>query len=409
MRLLVLSQYYWPESFQINDVVASLVRQGVAVEVLTGKPNYPSGRIFSGYRTRGCGRQRHQGALIHRVPLLARGRGAWRLALNYLSFVLSGLVCGPAILRNRRFDAILVYAPSPVLQALPAVLLGRLKGCPVALWVQDLWPESLSATGYLTNRAALGLVEKAVAFIYRHTDLLLVPSPAFEAPIRALAHRTSIVYHPNSAEETFALPARGEPPAVEGLNSGFSVLFAGNIGSAQAVETIVEAASRLKAYPDIHFVVLGDGSRREWMRRQARERDLHRLHLPGRFPVETMPALMQRASALLVTLADRAIFRATVPSKVQAYLAAGRPILASLNGEGARLVTMAGAGLAVPAEDGVALADAVLALYRMSPEQREAMGARGRACYRRHFAHEMLVDRLIGHLRSMRQGRKDPS
>jgi glycosyltransferase involved in cell wall biosynthesis len=145
------------------------------------------------------------------------------------------------------------------------------------------------------------------------------------------------------------------------------------------------------------------------MRRQARARELDRLHLPGRFPVETMPALMQRASALLVTLADRAIFRATVPSKVQAYLAAGRPILASLNGEGARLVTMAGAGLAVPAEDGVALADAVLALYRMSPEQREAMGTRGRACYRRHFAHEMLVDRLIGHLRSMRQGRKGPS
>ncbi len=409
MRLLVLSQYYWPESFPINDVVASLARRGITVEVLTGQPNYPSGRIFPGYRALGWRREVHQGALIHRVPLLARGRGGWRLALNYFSFVFSGLLFGPAILGRREFDAILVYAPSPVLQTLPALLLGRLKGCPVALWVQDLWPESLSATGYVTSRAAIGLVAKVVAFIYRHTDLLLVPSPAFEPPIRRLASNPPIVYHPNSVEEIFASPARGEAPAVQGLNGVFSVLFAGNIGSAQAVETIVEAASRLKASPDIHFVVLGDGSRREWMRRQVRARGLDRLHLPGRFPVETMPGLMQKASALLVTLADREIFRATIPSKVQAYLAAGRPILACLNGEGARLVKAAGAGLAVPAEDGAALADAVVKLYRMPPEQREAMGAQGRACYRRHFAHEVLVERLIGHLRSMDRRRRDRS
>lgn len=407
MRLLILTQYYWPESFQINDVAASLVRKGIAVEVLTGQPNYPSGRIFPGYRALGWRRERHQGVLIHRMPLLARGRGGWRLALNYFAFVFSGLVCGPAILRRKAFDAIFVYAPSPVLQTLPALLLARLKGCPVALWVQDLWPESLSATGYVTNRAVIGLVEKVVAFIYRHTDLLLVPSPAFAAPIRRLAPNTPIVYHPNSVDEVFALPAQDAPPVVEGLNGGFSVLFAGNIGSAQAVETIVEAASRLKAYPDIHFVVLGDGSRREWMRRQVRARGLDRLHLPGRLPVETMPGLMQKASALLVTLADRDIFRATIPSKIQAYLAAGRPIIACLNGEGARLVTEAGAGLAVPAENGAALADAVLDLYLRPRSQREALGARGRTYYERHFAHEMLVGRLIGHLREAGRRRKD--
>ena len=177
-------------------------------------------------------------------------------------------------------------------------------------------------------------------------------------------------------------------------------MFAGNIGTAQAVEVIVEAVRLLKEQADIHFVVLGEGSRWDWMREQAQQLGLGNLHLPGRFPVETMPGFMQQASALLVTLADREIFRATIPSKVQAYLAAGRPILACLNGEGAELVTAAGAGLAVPAEDGPALAAAILQLYRMPQQEREAMGARGRLYCAQHFAHDMLVDRLIVHLRS---------
>jgi len=324
-----------------------------------------------------------------------------RLALNYVSFIFSGLLFAPRMLRKKRFDVIFVYAPSPILQAIPALFLGWLQGCPVVLWVQDLWPESLSATGHVRNRLVLKLVEQMVRFIYQHTDLLLVQSHAFVAPVRTLAADTPIEYYPNSVDDTFAVPAKGELPAVAGLDKGFSVMFAGNIGTAQAVEVIVEAAALLKGQPDIHFVVLGEGSRWEWMRQEAQKRELSNLHLPGRFPVETMPAFMQKASALLVTLADQEIFRATIPSKVQAYLAAGRPIIACLNGEGAALVTESGAGLSVPAEDGHALADAVMQLYRMQPQEREAMGARGRLYYAQHFSHEMLVDQLIGHLQSV--------
>jgi len=406
MKVLVVSQYFWPESFRITDVAKTLLDKGVEVEVLTGKPNYPRGQIYPGYRAWGCQQETYQGIDIYRIPLLTRGNGGWRLALNYLSFIVSGLLFAPWLLRKKRFDAIFIYAPSPILQAIPAIFLGWLKGCPVVLWVQDLWPESLSATGHVRNRIVLKLVERVVRFIYRHTELLLVQSHAFEAPVRALAAATPIVYYPNSVDDTFAQPARSEPPRVEGLGEGFSVMFAGNIGTAQAVGVIVEAASLLKEQPDIHFIVLGEGSRWEWMREEAQKRGLGNMHLPGRFPVETMPGFMQRASALLVTLADQEIFKATIPSKVQAYLAAGRPILACLNGEGANLVTAAGAGLAVPAEDGHALADAVLRLYRMPEAEREAMGACGRLYYAEHFAHDMLVDQLIGHLRSVRDQKK---
>lgn len=407
MRVLLVTQYFWPENFSINGVVKTLVEKGIEVEVLTGKPNYPRGEMFAGYRAWGCRRESFQGVEINRIPLLARGRGAWGLALNYLSFIISGLLFAPWMLRGKSYDVIFVYAPSPILQAIPAIFLGWLKGGHVVLWVQDLWPESISATGRVKNRPTIKLVEQVVRFIYRHVDLLLVQSRAFEAPVRALASKTPIVYQPNSVDDIFAKPATQEIPQVEALGQGFSVMFAGNVGSAQAVEVIVEAASILKSFADIHFVILGDGSAREWMVKEQRQRRLHNLHLLGRFPVETMPGFMQKASALLVTLADQPIFAATVPNKVQAYMAAGRPIIACLNGEGARLIVEAEAGFATPAEDAKALADTILRLYWLPPSEREKMGDNGRRYYQEHFNHDRLVDQLIKCLQVVFQAGKD--
>ncbi len=408
MRVLVVSQYFWPEIFRINDVVKSLVEQGIEVEVLTGKPNYPQGVISSGYRFWGCQTELWEGAILHRVPLLPRGRNSHiRLLLNYLSFIFFGLLSGSWLVRRRQYDVIFVYGLSPILSALPALFIGWLKGKKVVIWVQDLWPESLSATGFIRKNFIISVVRKAVRFIYKHADLLLVQSPAFEAPVRALASDTPVVYYPNSVDDTFALPSMDETPWVAGLDEGFSVMFAGNIGAAQAVGVIVEAASLLKEYTDIHFVVLGDGSSREWMLKKVQQRGLTNLHLPGRFPIETMPGFMQKASSLLVTLADQPIFTATVPNKVQAYMAAGRPIIACLNGEGARLVVDAKAGLATPAEDAVALADTILHLYRLSSDERKVMGDNGRKYYHENFDHNHLVSQLIGHLQAVSMSKKD--
>ena len=188
MKVLVISQYYYPENFRINEVVQTLVDKGIDVEVLTGKPNYPEGRLFPGYRAWGSQVETLLGAKVYRVPMVARGsRSALRLALNYLSFVLSGLFCGPWLLRRQKYDAVFVYGVSPILQALPALFIGWLKNARVTVWVQDLWPESLQATGYVRNRWVLAGVRQLVRFIYRHTDLLLVQSKGFEAPVAAMA------------------------------------------------------------------------------------------------------------------------------------------------------------------------------------------------------------------------------
>jgi glycosyltransferase involved in cell wall biosynthesis len=405
MKLLVVSQYFWPEDFRINEVVGSLVQKGVIVDVLTAKPNYPEGKVFHGYRAGGCRVENYLGASVHRVPLLPRGsKSGWRLALNYLSFVASGLLFGPWLLRKRHYDVVFVYGPSPILLAIPAVFLAWVKRRKLIVWVQDLWPESLSATGYVRNPRVLRAVEWVVRRIYRHTDLLLVQSRAFEAPVAALAPGKPIAYYPNSVDATFAEPPSPgfALPAVPALEEGFAVVFAGNVGAGQAVEVMVDAAELLKHVPQIRFVVFGQGSSWDWMREQVRARGLTNLHLPGRFPVNTMPGLMQKAGALLVTLADEPIFALTVPNKVQAYMASGRPILACLNGEGARLVAEeAQAGLSVPAQDAQALAAAVLKLYQMPAEERAQLGANGRRYFKAHFDHDKLVDELMAHLRAM--------
>ncbi len=328
---------------------------------------------------------------------MPRGKGGVRLALNYLSFILFAFVFGPWLLRNRRFDAIFVFAPSPILQAIPAISLGWLKNCPVLLWVQDLWPESLSSTGHVKHPSVLKMVEHAVKWIYRHVDLLLVQSRAFIPKVRSLAGTTPIVYYPNSFIEN----APGEmlhQIDCPGFDCDFPILFAGNIGSAQSVEVVLEAATILRDVEGIRFVMVGDGSRRDWMIQQALDRGLKNLVFLGRFPIESMPTLLSKAAALLVTLTDTEIFRLTIPSKVQAYLAAGRPIIACLNGAGAEIVKDANAGVTVPAEDASALAQAVKGLCAMPTHERLEMGARGRKYYEEHFSHEKLVDELIVHL-----------
>jgi glycosyltransferase involved in cell wall biosynthesis len=402
VRILVSSQHFWPEVFRINDLVKALTQRGADVDVLTGKPNYPEGRYYPGYRGLGCQQERYGGGNIFRVPLTARGSGgAVRLVFNYLSFIVSGLLFAPWLLRGRRYDVIFVYASSPLLQAIPALFLGWIKRCPVVVWVQDLWPESLAATGYVKNRYILAGVRRIVHFIYSHSELLLVQSRAYLPAVSKSAPGKPVIYYPNSVESVFCDPVVAEAPSVPGLDANFPIVFAGNIGTVQAIDLIVEAADLLKAYPDIHFVLLGEGVRGEWLRHEVEVRGMRNVSVPGRYPVEAMPGIYRKAAALLVALTGEPVFAATVPSKLQTYLAAGRPILASLDGEGARIVTEADAGLAAPAGDARALADNALALYKMKPGDRDRLGSNGCRYFQQHFDRSLLVDRLLDHFRSV--------
>ena len=390
MKILIFSQYFWPETFRINEVVQSLREIGCEVSVLTGQPNYPDGEVPPGYSSTALWTQMRKGLTIHRVPLVPRRRG---LILNYLSFVLSAAVFGPWLLRDQRFDMILVYAPSPILQAIPAVWLAWLKGARLVTWVQDLWPQSLEATGFVRNRRLLAMVAELVRWIYRRCDLLLVQSQAFIPPVKAMAGRTPVQYHPNPGELAFDQMQPLGPPALV-LDPGFNVVFAGNLGTVQALGTVLDAAELLMSYPDVRIVLVGSGSRSEWLQQEVARRQLGNIKLAGRFAPEAMPGILAQASALLVSLVRCPIMSQTVPSKVQAYLAAGKPIIASLDGEGSRVLEESDAGVSCPAEDAVALAEAVLRLRAMPSNELQCMGEAGQLYYKQHFDPAVLARRL---------------
>lgn len=404
MRVLLWSQYFWPENFRINELAAALQASGVQVTVLTGKPNYPQGDIFPGYSSIGIRHERYAGAQVVRVPLVPRGSGSpLRLAINYLSFIVSGYVLAPFALRGQECDVVFVYAPSPLLQALPAIFLARLKRAPLVLWVQDLWPESLLATGFVRNRWALKIVGAIVRYIYRHADSILIQSEAFRGPVACLVDDPGkIRYFPNTAEPVAERCASdGTRGVAAEIGKVFSVVFAGNIGAAQSMETILAAAERLGPHSDIRFFVVGGGSRGAWLKQEIGRRRLGNVLLPGPLPPADMPAVFAAASALLVTLGDAPALALTIPSKLQAYLAAGRPVIASLNGEGARIVREAQAGFTCPAEDGEGLAAAVLRLYGLTPGERSRLGENGRRYFSQHFEPKKRVSELIEHFKDI--------
>ncbi len=400
MRILLVTQYFWPEVFRINDVVEGLLERGHEIVVLTGLPNYPEGKFAKGYSLAGPYTEDFHGAKIVRSPMLARGSSAFSLVLNYFTFASMAALVGPFRCRGR-FDAILVFEPSPIFVGIPARVMGMVKRAPILFWVQDLWPESLLATGAVTSPRALRMVETVVRWVYRGCALLLVQSEAFIEPIRRLGvPAEKIVYFPNSAEGFYRPVARQENWTGPALPEGFRVMFAGNIGAAQSFETILEAAELLRGETRINWVILGDGRQFAWVRQEVDRRGLSgQVHLMGRHPVETMPDWFGQADVMLVALRRDATMAMTIPAKVQSYLASGKPVVASIDGEGARVIGMAGAGLTAPAEDSAALADRVRSLYQMSAEQREAMGKRGLAYFRLHYSRETLLAQLEGWLR----------
>lgn len=396
MRLLVVSQYFWPENFRINDLVAELVRRGHKVTLLTGLPNYPDGEVFSAYRDDPAGYARYEGAEIIRVPLVSRGRGNLRLMLNYLSFAVSASVVGLWKLRGRHFDAIFTYQLSPVTVGVPAIVLRAVKRAPMAFWILDLWPDTLHAVGMVRSPFLLRVVGKLVTFIYRRCDLILAQSRSFIPKIREfVGDLQRVEFFPSWAEAVFGWQDVAPAPEVPPASGGFNVMFAGNIGDAQDFPAILNAAEQLKSWSNIRWLILGDGREASWVRDQIKQRGLQdNVLMLGRFSMERMPSFFKHADALLVSLKDEPIFAMTIPGKLQSYLAAGIPVLAMLNGEGAEVVRRSGAGLTCAAGDHGGLAAAVLRLSQMSEAERQVMGENGRTISAVEFGRDGLIDRL---------------
>lgn len=399
MKILFLSQYFHPEQFLNNTIARALAAAGHDVTVLTGVPNYPGGRMFEGYSNRKRTREVWQGITIRRVLTVPRGQARAQLLLNYLVYPAAAAWRIVRLGRRACGNVSFVSMPSPLLQALAGIFAKRLWGVPTVYWVQDIWPESAIVTLKIRNRLVIAALEALCGWIYRQADVILVQSDGFHRAIARFgvpAERLKTL--PNCAPELFERPLQGEVPGhIRALvPQGRRILmFAGNIGDSQDFPTIVAAAERLDPANDLLIVVVGSGRAEGRARALVKERGLEdRILFLGRFPESDMPAFFACADGLLVSLRDEPIFALTIPSKVQAYLACSRPVLAALSGEGAAVIKRAGAGLVVPPSDPEALAEAMDRFARLSVEELSEMGAAGRRHYQAHFSLAAVTDRL---------------
>ncbi|PHS25229.1 MAG: glycosyltransferase WbuB [Methylophaga sp.] len=403
MKVLIVTQYFWPEFFIINDLVETLVSQGHTIKVLTGKPNYPDGQLFDGYSQHGTKQELFaKKASVFRAPLCPRRTGdAKDLLLNYGSFIWNGFRFFPPAVKNEHYDAILVFSPSPITAAIPAIYLRWKLKTHLVIWVQDLWPESLSATGFIKNKIALKLISYLVKGIYACSDTLLVQSQAFIKPIEVLAKQDKIQYFPNAIHDmkNAILDIDGDNVLSEELKKllevNFCIVFAGNIGKAQSIETLISVAVKLRSRPSIKIVFVGKGSMLEWAQQEVARLHLKNVVFTGAFPINVMPSIFSSAQALLVSLKSDKVFSYTIPSKVQAYMSAGRPIIASIDGEAARIINEANAGLTCAAGDVNGLVERIVQMFKMSQEDRGILGENGRRYFLEHFEIERQCKKLV--------------
>lgn len=395
MKILLVSQYFYPENFKSNDIALELTKRGHDVTVLTGIPNYPEGKFYKDYGFFKKSRENYQGINIIRAWLIPRGKGSGcGLFFNYISWAFFASIKAFFLSFHKKFDVILVHEPSPITQGFPAIVVKKIQKIPLHFWVLDLWPESLTSAGGIRNKYVLSVFTIMVKYIYNNSDKILISSKGFATSILEKgSYDNKLIYFPNWAEN--AILDGQSNYSIPNLPEGFKLIFAGNIGVSQDVDSIIKAAFILKEMSDVHFVFIGDGRSKKQLEDFVFENNLNQtVCFLGKFPIEAMKTFYNQADVLLVSLKNELIYNVTVPAKLQAYLCTKKPILGMLNGEGAQIINEAKCGFTVKAGDYVGLANKIIEMYEMSLEERLNLGINGFSFYEDNFTLVKCIDKL---------------
>lgn len=396
MRILLFTQYYTPEPpLRPSDLGTTLAERGHEVMAITGFPCYPKGEIYPGYPALGLRQETIARVKVLRLPVFPdHSRSALRRVGYYSSIALGACLAGPLV--GGKFDAAFVFHP-PLTLGIPAILTRWLRGVPYVYDVQDLWPESLPATGMISSPVLLSGLSRLERFNYRHAAAISVISPGFKQNLIGKgvpAEKIQVI--PNWADEAIYRPVPKDPTLAEALNMAgrFNIVYGGNMGLPQMLTNVIEAAERLQDLPDVQFVFVGDGVQKQELEETVARKGLHNVVLVGRKTPQEMASIFALADILLIHLRKDPLFAITIPGKTIAYLASGRPILAAVEGDAAEVVTDAEAGIACPPGDPLALAERVRWMYALPVEQRERMGECGRQAFLAQFTRKILVDRF---------------
>lgn len=396
-RVLLVAQNFYPEFFKSNDIASDLVARGYKVDVLAGIPNYPEGVFYKGY---GIFRRRvddYNGAKVYRVYQIPRGRkpGAMRLSLNYLSFAFcSTFWVLFFLIFKRRYDAIVVHQTSPITQAWPALLLGRLRRTPIYTWVLDIWPDSVMAFMSKPRKIISAPLNWFTNRVYRRSRRILISSPMFRELVnRDHNYDDKIVYYPNWCEDILSMEDREVPK----LDDGFRIMMAGNLSDATGLEGVVEVIKRTKVNSSIKWTFIGGGNREAWLRETIHREGLTDCcSVLGRYPFECMASLYKQADIMFISLKPTTYnhLNATIPARLQSYIAAGKPIVGMI-GEGVtKLVDEINCGRCVEAGDVEGCAKLILQLAD-NTAQLKAWGENARRYYLEHYTRERCIDNLV--------------
>lgn len=398
MRILLVTQYFYPEQFKSNDLAFELQKRGHQVTVLTGLPNYPGGKFYKGYGVFKKRRETVEGVDVIRTLVVPRGNGSGvRLAINYLSWAFFASLRALTLSFQKRFDAIIVHETSPITRGYPALLVRKIQRIPIYFWVLDLWPESLQSAGNINNEFVLNIFKRETKRMYEHSHKILVSSKGFiKSILEKGEYLDKLEYFPNWAEDLFE---NAEIKPIPDLKAGFKVMFAGNIGEAQDFEHVMQAALLLKKEKNIQFIFIGDGRRKEWVDSFIEKHQLSdTVSALGRFPIDLMPSFFKQADVMLLALKDDYIFSLTAPAKLQAYMAAAKPVVAMIDGEARNLIADSNCGVSSPAKDYQGLAENILKLSKMNGDDLRAYGENGWNYYRKYFTKEKCIDNLCAML-----------
>jgi colanic acid biosynthesis glycosyl transferase WcaI len=395
MRVLLMTQWFEPEpTFKGLVFARELIKQGINVEVITGFPNYPGGKLYPGYKIKAIQHEEIDGVKVTRLPLYpSHNQSAIGRVINYLSFAVSLLVYG--LIKARRTDVIYAYHP-PLTVGIAAAIIRYIRGVRVAYDIQDMWPDTLQVTGMISNTKVLNIVGWVCTLVYRNMDHIVVLSPGFKKLLieRGVAdHKIDVIY--NWCDEA----SLGNPTSVVPLgfpdDNFFSIVFAGNMGKAQALNAVLDAAKIIQDKTSaIKFVFIGGGVEVDRLKSMAKKELLDNVIFLQPVPMAVIGGILTKADALLVHLRKDPLFTITIPSKTQAYMAVGKPLLMAVDGDAADLVKDAGCGVIAESENSKAIAMAVLKIFNMSELEREKMSERGRNYYRNNLSLQVGVCRF---------------
>ena len=410
MRLLVISQYYYPEPFRTTDICESLVKLGHEVDVLTSVPNVPQGKFYDGYGWFKRGEKSHNGVNIERVGVFQRKQGSTiRMVLNCASFAINSLFHLPK-LRKNKYDAVFVYNNSPVTKILPAKRFSKVKNIPNIVFLLDIWPQSLFFLIGMEEKEKRTMFQKLAyklsVWLYKSVDLMLISSEGFAEKLHEMGVNCRTEYFPNYAEkpeESSNSISRKELGISE---DDFVVGFAGNIGKAQGLELTIEA-TKLCGLENLKWLIVGDGPELNPLKQKIDDNGLaDRYCFTGWVDSTKVYSYLLLADTLFLPLKNQEVLNLTVPAKLQTYMYAKKPVLAFMNGAGAKTVETAKCGLVAKAEDTNALADALKDFSNSSEEDLNIMGENGRKYCEENFSKDMLIDRLVEYIYSAIEEKK---